>query len=278
MAASLGAAKLNDEATEGIIEKQAELPPAQQAVINRFSQRQDAQPRAPRVTAESEPNRPVAIGQPTFADSLGMMLAFGTTEPAVADLLLSHLINAACEGNSAKPPSEDEINRALAAVHGLGAKDQLEAMLAVQMVATHAAAVRALRLLKRSDTIPQQDSNGNLAAKLLRTFTCQVEVLQRYRGKGQQKVTVEHVHVHAGGQAVVGSVSAECRADRGAGDRKATKQPHLADGSGAAHEPGSSMRSQDKVGETLSVAGGPRKKPVPNARRRRGQRRASSKH
>jgi hypothetical protein len=26
--------------------------------------------------------------------------------------------------------------------------------------------------------------------------------LQRYRGKGQQKVTVEHVHVHTGGQAI----------------------------------------------------------------------------
>src|SRR5215467_9650868 len=30
--------------------------------------------------------------------------------------------------------------------------------------------------------------------------------LNRHRGKGQQKVTVEHVHMHAGGQAVVGTV------------------------------------------------------------------------
>jgi len=35
----------------------------------------------------------------------------------------------------------------------------------------------------------------------MRTFTAQVEALQRYRGKGQQKVTVEHVHVHSGGRA-----------------------------------------------------------------------------
>jgi hypothetical protein len=34
----------------------------------------------------------------------------------------------------------------------------------------------------------QQDSNGNLAVKLLRTFAAQTEALQRYRGKGQQKV------------------------------------------------------------------------------------------
>jgi hypothetical protein len=34
----------------------------------------------------------------------------------------------------------------------------------------------------------------------------QIEALQRYRGKGQQKFTVEHVHVNAGGQAIVGAV------------------------------------------------------------------------
>jgi hypothetical protein len=33
-----------------------------------------------------------------------------------------------------------------------------------------------------------------------------LDALNRQRGKGQQKVTVEHVHVHSGGQAVVGMV------------------------------------------------------------------------
>ena len=32
------------------------------------------------------------------------------------------------------------------------------------------------------------------------------KALNRHRGKGQQKVTVEHVHVHQGGQAIVGHV------------------------------------------------------------------------
>jgi hypothetical protein len=47
---------------------------------------------------------------------------------------------------------------------------------------------------------------GNLAVKLLRTYVAQLEAFQRYRGKGQQNVTVEHVHVHQGGQAIVGHV------------------------------------------------------------------------
>jgi len=32
--------------------------------------------------------------------------------------------------------------------------------------------------------------------------------LNRHRGKGQQKMTVEHVHVHEGGQAIVGNIEA----------------------------------------------------------------------
>ena len=42
--------------------------------------------------------------------------------------------------------------------------------------------------------------------KLMRTFTMQMETLKRHRSSGEQKVVVEHVHVYAGGQAVVGNV------------------------------------------------------------------------
>ncbi|AOY60479.1 uncharacterized protein Dmul_37110 [Desulfococcus multivorans] len=47
----------------------------------------------------------------------------------------------------------------------------------------------------------------DLAAKLSRTYALQMEGLRRYRQKGQQRMTVEHVHVHSGGQAVVGQVN-----------------------------------------------------------------------
>jgi hypothetical protein len=49
----------------------------------------------------------------------------------------------------------------------------------------------------------------NQANKLSRTCTMLLEALNRHRGKGHQKVTVEHVHVHAGGQAVVGMVETQ---------------------------------------------------------------------
>src|SRR5215203_6015154 len=40
-------------------------------------------------------------------------------------------------------------------------------------------------------TIPQQASARTFAVKLLRSDAMQAEALQRYRGKGQQRVTVE---------------------------------------------------------------------------------------
>ena len=59
----------------------------------------------------------------------------------------------------------------------------------------------------RHDNIPQQDSAERAFNKLARTFAVQVEALKRYRTGGEQKVTVQHVTVNEGGQAIVGSVS-----------------------------------------------------------------------
>jgi hypothetical protein len=41
----------------------------------------------------------------------------------------------------------------------------------------------------------------------MRTYTMQVEALARKRRKGQQNIRVKHVHVYAGGQAVVVAIS-----------------------------------------------------------------------
>ena len=42
----------------------------------------------------------------------------------------------------------------------------------------------------------------------MRIFNEQLEAMQKLKGKAsQQKVTVEHVHVHEGGQAIVGAVN-----------------------------------------------------------------------
>jgi hypothetical protein len=71
-----------------------------------------------------------------------------------------------------------------------------------------------------------------------------------HRGKGQQKVTVEHVHVHAGGQAVVGMVAAP--GQPGGGDAKKTEEQPRAKQIAHAFEP--AMPRPDPSRDTLPIA------------------------
>jgi len=61
--------------------------------------------------------------------------------------------------------------------------------------------------LAHADTIQQRDSAERALNKLARTFAAQLEALKRYRTGGEQRVTVEHVTVNDGGQAIVGNIA-----------------------------------------------------------------------
>jgi hypothetical protein len=99
------------------------------------------------------------------------------------------------------------IQSAIAALRGIKPQDEIEGMLATQMVATHNAAMECLRRsMIPKQTFDGRESSLRQATKLLSIFAKQLETLNRNRGKGQQKVTVEHVQVQSGGQAIVGSV------------------------------------------------------------------------
>jgi hypothetical protein len=84
----------------------------------------------------------------------------------------------------------------------------MEAMLAVQMIGVHNAAVEFLRRSQLPDqTVGSVDTNVTRASRLSGLFIRQLEAMAKLRGTaGRQKMTVEHVHVHAGGQAIVGPV------------------------------------------------------------------------
>lgn len=69
------------------------------------------------------------------------------------------------------------------------------------------AMMRHSRLMAGVETIPQLDVQERVFNKLARTFAAQMEALRKYRHGGEQKVTVQHVQVSDGGQAIVGNVS-----------------------------------------------------------------------
>ena len=105
-------------------------------------------------------------------------------------------------------PSAQEVfpNAGLAVIRSLEPKDALEAMLISQMFALNYMAMDfSCRVLKEKSPIAL-DQYMNQINKLTKRFAEHMDTLDRHRGKGQQKVTVEHVNVHSGGQAVVGSI------------------------------------------------------------------------
>lgn len=106
-----------------------------------------------------------------------------------------------------KAAQNARLARALDLYESLAPTDGLEGMLAAQMVGTHHAALECLRMAAvPGQTFAGRDMNLKHAQKLMALYTQQMAALNKHRGKGQQKVTVEHVNVHAGGQAVVGNV------------------------------------------------------------------------
>jgi hypothetical protein len=93
-------------------------------------------------------------------------------------------------------------------LHDIAPRDGVEKMLAVQMIAAHSTAMRCVvAAMSGKQTFAGMEASINLATKLMRTYTSQIEALNRHRTKARQTVVVKHVHVHEGGQAIVGNVA-----------------------------------------------------------------------
>src|SRR5271169_3107092 len=103
--------------------------------------------------------------------------------------------------------SETAINAALAMIEAAAPKDELEGALAVQIACTHTAAMAVLAKMDSGFVTERRIAAfGSTAARLMKTYAMQMEVLRRLRHGGQQFVRVEHVHINDGGQAVIGNV------------------------------------------------------------------------
>jgi hypothetical protein len=137
--------------------------------------------------------------------------ALGTTDNDFLNGRLTELVNVcACGG---KEIDERQLNAMLATVAGVRPQDEVEALLATQMAAVHAATMSFAKSLAKADNLTLRDSAERTFNKLARTFAAQMETLKRYRTGGEQKIVVKHVNVNAGGQAIVGNVSHGASAD-----------------------------------------------------------------
>jgi hypothetical protein len=192
-----------------------------------------------------------------------LMVAFGTTSETVARIEIERIAKALRQRDGTIDPAE--LDAVIAIVSGQRPKNELEAMIVSQMAVTHALIMRSFGNLNRSDNIQQQDSNALTIARLTKAFASQVDALAKLRRGGEQRVVVEHVHIHSGAQAIVGTVT------HTGGPRALIEnqgQPHATnDPSPTVASDGEEMRCQDSNRETVPVTNGEGAQALPNARR-----------
>lgn len=131
-----------------------------------------------------------------------LMESFGITDPRFIGPLYSQLINADGFGG-------DGVEFAAAVIAGAPPKDQLMAMQAAQMAVIHWATMKYMRKVAdwRESEKGDQQLAVNMATKLARTYSAQLDAIKRYRSGGEQKVTVQHVSVSQNSRAIVGNVT-----------------------------------------------------------------------
>lgn len=147
--------------------------------------------------------------------------AFGTTSRDFVSVETRRLIESQCDRGQVTV-SPEVLNASLAVVDGARPENEIAAMLAAQLAVTHSLAMVMLGRTRRAETVDHMNAYGALATKLVRASTGLTEALVKLRRGGEQTVRVEHVHVHSGGQAIVGPVTHQ----GGGASPKIQDQPH----------------------------------------------------
>ncbi|MCJ2071404.1 hypothetical protein MKK75_21835 [Methylobacterium sp. J-030] len=235
-------------------------------VHSRFDERR----RLARIKLKSHDDGSFSFGPPHSSAAIWAIQvadAMGTGSVAFGQQQVHHLVRIAL----AEPAKAESVaNSMLAMVQCVDAEDEMVAQLAVQMAATHQTAMQALGRAAQAKEVDAIDALGNLANKLMRTYTMQAEALAKMRRGGEQKVKVEHVHVYEGGQAIVGNVT-----HPPGGERKNESRPHApTEPRALTFAPVAPVLCPDPQGDGLPVASSQRKDAVPDARGRQGKRRA----
>jgi hypothetical protein len=174
------------------------------------------------------------------------------------NILLNQAANTLWIKHSDEKTRETQCKATMSALIGIARKDEIEGMIATQLIAAHNAAMESYRrAMIGEQSFEGRRENLGQANKLSRTYAVLLDALNKHRGKGQQKVTVEHVHVHSGGQAVVGVVETP-----GVGNSLKSEAQHNA--RQIAHAPQPAMRSPNPEREFVSIPSDA-ERPMPDA-------------
>jgi hypothetical protein len=195
---------------------------AERTAVDKHFARREAKPSVRLKVSKNASDPQIRFDHPDAQIGQALVMeALASADWDFLDGIVGQLANASAQGQDI---DERGLNFMLSVIKGIEPRDQLEAMLAAQMAAVHVASMTFARRLVDVKTIPQQDSADRAFNKLTRTFAAQMEALKRYRAGTEQKVTLQHVSVAEGGQAIIGNVT---HAPRKNGQEKAAAPPPI---------------------------------------------------
>ena len=171
-----------------------------------------------------------------------LRLISGSDDEDFTSILVTQVATSLWVEHSNSEQRDRQFNAAITAMKGMKPGDELEGMLSAQLIAIHNAAMEyCQRAMLGNQTFEGRRESLNQANKLSRTYAARTEALDRHRGKGQQRITVEHVNVHVGGQAIVGDVTPRDRKQSKIEEQtRATRE--------ITNEPGIPMRARTRSG------------------------------
>lgn len=127
----------------------------------------------------------------------------GSVSHAYGEMLINQTL-AGFFGKDNGEQTTKNLNAINATLLSMAPSDPIEGMLCSRILVLHNQAMEFMRRISNPEqTTAGVDMNINRANKLFRIHHEAVEALNRHRRKGEQKVTVQHVQVNSGGQAIV---------------------------------------------------------------------------
>lgn len=93
-----------------------------------------------------------------------------------------------------------------AGIASINTKDGLQTMLAAQMLTIHQLQQKVMSYANGINNLEIEKYYTSAALKLANCFVQQANLMAKLQGAGGQKIIVEHVDIHQGGQAIVGNI------------------------------------------------------------------------
>lgn len=219
----------------------------------------------PAVKVEVKPDQ--ASIWPVHSDGEGygdlMRETFGTASEAFCNASIART-EVAVRPRGGEHGDQRQMNAMLALMGAIAPRNELEAVIGEQIIASHALSMELIGKAKHTDSMEKMTTYTNLATKVSRTMGGLVETLAKLRSGGKQQVVVKHVYVQGNAVVAEHAQTVISGGQGGVGDR-ISGQSLATDVAGLPASGLLPLRGEDQAWDALPVPSGSGQASLPDA-------------